>query len=155
MLWKILAVASALVLAPIAVFAALSLFSRRPKTLGVSDARLAPCPKSPNCVCTRDDDELHKIEPLKYRGGPEESRRQLVQLLEAQPTARIVTREADYIHAEFTSRLFRFVDDAEFLFDDAAGLIHFRSASRAGRSDFGVNRRRMEAIRAAFETSAE
>ena len=74
-------------------------------------------------------------------------------LLEAEPQARIVTREPDYIYVEFTSRLFRFVDDVEFLFDDTAGVIHFRSASRAGRSDLGANRRRMESIRAAFQAS--
>ena len=44
----------------------------------------------------------------------------------------------------------RFDDDVEFVVDEQAGTIHFRSASRAGRGDLGVNRRRMEAIVAEF-----
>jgi uncharacterized protein (DUF1499 family) len=65
----------------------------------------------------------------------------------------MVTVEDRYIHAEFTSALFRFVDDVEFQIDAESGLIHFRSASRVGRSDLGVNRKRMESIRMAFEKS--
>jgi len=53
----------------------------------------------------------------------------------------------DYIHVEFRSSFFEFVDDVEFLFDDTAKLIHFRSASRVGYYDFNVNRSRMEDIR--------
>jgi uncharacterized protein (DUF1499 family) len=67
------------------------------------------------------------------------------------PRMTIVTEAGDYLHAEATSRLFRFVDDVEFYVDRAAKVIHFRSASRVGRSDLGVNRARMEQIRAAFE----
>ena len=65
--------------------------------------------------------------------------------------ARIVTAEGDYLHVEFRSAVFRFVDDVEFLVDTREKNIHFRSASRMGYSDLGVNRRRMERIRAAFE----
>jgi uncharacterized protein (DUF1499 family) len=46
------------------------------------------------------------------------------------------------------TRLMRFVDDAEFYLDEKAGVIHVRSASRLGSSDFGVNRARIESIRA-------
>jgi uncharacterized protein (DUF1499 family) len=40
-----------------------------------------------------------------------------------------------------------FVDDVEFWFDPAAGVVQLRSASRVGRGDLGVNRQRIEAIR--------
>jgi uncharacterized protein (DUF1499 family) len=63
-----------------------------------------------------------------------------------QPRTRIVSRDTYYVHAEFRSRLFRFVDDVELVVDPAAHLVHFRSASRVGHSDFGVNRRRMEEL---------
>ncbi|MDQ6965890.1 MAG: DUF1499 domain-containing protein, partial [Mariprofundaceae bacterium] len=53
----------------------------------------------------------------------------------------------DYLHATFTSRLFRFVDDVELHRDAASGVVHIRSASRVGHSDFGVNRKRVEVIR--------
>jgi uncharacterized protein (DUF1499 family) len=65
--------------------------------------------------------------------------------------ARIKTVQERYIHAEFTSFLFRFVDDVEFLLDDGSKTIHVRSASRVGYSDLGVNRRRVEAIRSRFD----
>ena len=71
------------------------------------------------------------------------------------PRTRIAEDDGYYVHAEFRSRVFRFVDDVEFLLDDATGQIYFRSASRVGRSDLGVNRRRMEAIRDAFASATE
>jgi uncharacterized protein (DUF1499 family) len=68
--------------------------------------------------------------------------------------SRIVKTEDTYIHAEFTSAIFRFVDDVEFYLDDTAKTIHMRSASRVGKSDFGVNRKRMEKVRAHFTALA-
>ena len=58
------------------------------------------------------------------------------------------SRCESYLHYEFTSLLLRFVDDVEFVFDDEAKTIHFRSASRTGYGDLGVNRARMEQVRA-------
>lgn len=63
------------------------------------------------------------------------------------PRTKLVDEDESYLHFEFTSLLLRFVDDVEFLFDEKIGTIHFRSASRIGYGDFGVNRRRMEEIR--------
>ena len=57
-----------------------------------------------------------------------------------------------YLHAEFTSRFMHYVDDVEFLYDQAAGLVHVRSASRVGYSDLGVNRKRIESIRRAVKS---
>jgi uncharacterized protein (DUF1499 family) len=68
--------------------------------------------------------------------------------------ANIVTEQEHYIHAEFTSAIFRFVDDAEFYIDDAQKVIHVRSAARLGYSDFGVNRKRMETIRQLFNSAS-
>jgi uncharacterized protein (DUF1499 family) len=55
-----------------------------------------------------------------------------------------------YLWAMFTSRVFRFVDDVEFRMVPTDGLIHVRSGSRVGYSDLGVNRRRVEKLRARF-----
>ena len=63
------------------------------------------------------------------------------------PRTKLVKEEEAYLHYEFTSLLLRFVDDVEFLLDDEMKTVHFRSASRTGHGDFGVNRRRMEDIR--------
>jgi uncharacterized protein (DUF1499 family) len=67
------------------------------------------------------------------------------------PRTVVVTKTDQYLHAEVTSRIYRFVDDVEFYVDKQAGVIHCRSASRVGYSDFGVNRARIEQIRAAVE----
>jgi uncharacterized protein (DUF1499 family) len=122
----------------------------RPPNLGVRDGRLAPCPKSPNCVSTDSTDEKHRMDPLVYATSLAEARDRLVEVLQGMPRTRVITLDPDYIHAECRSRLFGFTDDVEFLLDDANKTVHFRSASRKGYSDLGVNRKRMEQIRERF-----
>ncbi len=132
---------------PVMVLAILSALSRRPDTLGVHDGRLSPCPETPNCVSSTATDEPHRVEPLELRGNPDEALDRLAAVVESFPRARIVERSKTYIHAEFKSALFRFVDDVEFLVNENEERIDVRSASRVGRSDLGVNRRRVEEIR--------
>jgi uncharacterized protein (DUF1499 family) len=127
-----------------------SLFSSKPTNLGVTNGRLAPCPDSPNCVSTQATDDAHHIEPIPFDGTPREAMTRLKTVLASRPRVRIVMETDTYLHAEFTSLIFRFVDDVEFVVDDQRKVIDFRSASRVGRSDLGVNRKRMEAIRQAF-----
>ena len=71
-------------------------------------------------------------------------------LVAEMPRTKIVIVEGNYLHAEFRSSVFRFVDDVEFLIDPKERAIHFRSASRVGYSDFGVNRRRMQQVQKGF-----
>jgi uncharacterized protein (DUF1499 family) len=139
----------ALLLLPVAILGGLSAFSRRPDDLGMVDGRLRPCPNKPNCVCTFDQNPEHTIDPLPENTDAVWQRLQSV--VGSLPGARIVSVTDTYLHAEFTSRLFRFVDDVEFMRHPSGG-IHFRSASRVGHSDLGVNRARMEGIRQRIET---
>jgi uncharacterized protein (DUF1499 family) len=149
--WQwVLAVAACVLLAGVVMLALLSALARRPTNLGVHGGRLADCPDTPNCVCSQAGDELHGIEPLRYQGRADRAMARLREVLEDLPRTRVVEASDKYLHAECTSLLFRFVDDVEFLQDETAGVIHCRSASRAGRGDLGVNRRRIEAIRQAF-----
>jgi len=120
------------------------------ETTGLEGGRLRPCPDRPNCVCTQDTDERHRIEPIRFEGPREEARERLLAVIGQMDRATLVRAVADYIHVEFRSAVFRFVDDVEFLIDETARLIHFRSASRAGYYDFKVNRKRMEDIRRRF-----
>jgi uncharacterized protein (DUF1499 family) len=90
------------------------------------------------------------MEPIPYNGSPAQVRQRLLEVLRRYPRTRIVRQEPDYLKAECRSRIFGFVDDVELVFDDEARLIHFRSASRLGYGDHGVNRNRMKEIRAAF-----
>jgi uncharacterized protein (DUF1499 family) len=130
---------------------AMGLFSgKRPDSLGVANGRLAPCKPSPNCVSSQADrgDTVHYIAPLAAGANPGETYARLQQLVRAAGNARIVTDTPDYLYAEYSSRVFGFIDDVEFWLDTRTGVIHVRSASRLGYSDLGVNRDRIEGIRA-------
>jgi uncharacterized protein (DUF1499 family) len=121
---------------------------KRPDNLGVREGRLAPCPNTPNCVCSYDTDSEHTIAPLKSNSSPEQGIADLKQIIRSMPKTQIIWESDDYICAEFTSKLMGFVDDVEFYVDRGTGLIQVRSASRLGKSDLGVNRKRIEDIRA-------
>lgn len=124
----------------------------RPSNIGVKEGRLAACPKSPNCVVSQGQaDAEHAIAPFTYSGEAADAMNVLRQVVAAQAGSEIVEQTDNYLYAEFTSGLMGFVDDVEFYFPaDEPGTIHVRSASRLGESDLGVNRKRVEAIRAAF-----
>ena len=108
---------------------------------------LAPCPSSPNCVSTHAQDEGHAIAPFRYRKSRAEAKEALKEVIRSLPRTKLVEEDESYLHYEFTSLLLRFVDNVEFLFDDETKTIHFRSASRTGYGDLGVNRTRMEQVR--------
>jgi uncharacterized protein (DUF1499 family) len=121
----------------------------RPTDLGVTDGQLKVCPSSPNCVSSQSRDAEHSIAAIATT-TPKATLDQIATLIEADASAQIITRADDYINAEYTSDLMGFVDDVEFWADAATGKIEVRSASRLGESDLGVNRKRIEAIRAAL-----
>jgi uncharacterized protein (DUF1499 family) len=114
---------------------------------------LAPCPSRPNCVSSLADDAAHRIEPLALRVPVERGWPQLRDALASLPRARIVETGDGYLHAEVTSRLFRFVDDVEVLRVPGTARIDVRSASRVGYSDLGVNRARVESLRDALRNA--
>lgn len=128
----------------------LSFTAIRPDHLGPNSGKLAPVPDSPNCVSTMTDKPDFLMEPLDVSGleSPMEALKDLIGARFSR--AKLVVDQGDYLHYEFTSLIFRFTDDVEFLLDEANSKIHFRSASRVGYSDMGANRKRMERIRAAF-----
>lgn len=120
----------------------------RPSNLGAQEGWLAACPISPNCVSSQSTDVIHRIEPLAYKSSKDQAYAELKSVIQSMKLAKIVKETDYYIHAEFRSAVMRFVDDVEFRFDEDAKLIQVRSASRVGYSDLGVNRRRIESIRA-------
>lgn len=122
---------------------------RRPNDLGVRQGKLKAASPTPNSVNSQSADGYARIAPLNYLGDGKIAMVKLHGIVAAMPAARIVESRPDYLYAEFKSKWLGFVDDGEFYLDEQAGVIHVRSASRLGRGDFGVNRRRVEAIRAA------
>lgn len=113
----------------------------------MNDRTLSPCPDSPNCVSTQATDEGHAIAPLRYTKPRAEAKEALKAVINSLSRTKLLEEDESYLHYEFTSLLLRFVDDVEFLFDAEDKTIHFRSASRTGYSDLGVNRQRMEQVR--------
>ena len=89
--------------------------------------------------------------PVRYQKARAEAKEVLKEVVRALPRTKLIQEDEAYLHFEFTSLIMRFVDDVEFLFDDEAKTMHFRSASRTGYSDLGVNRKRMEEIRRLVE----
>jgi len=118
-----------------------------PSASEIGDGRLPPCPASPNCVCSDDPDEGHRIDPFPLATAPEAAWAALRSLLESWPRATVVSATPLELRVEVRSRLFRFVDVLEFRLRPADRRIAVRSAARLGYSDFGVNRRRLESIR--------
>ncbi|MBE2221347.1 MAG: DUF1499 domain-containing protein [Anaerolineae bacterium] len=116
----------------------------------LSAGRLAPCPESPNCVSSYETDEVHGMEGMIYEGETAVAQAKLLAIIQAMPGSTLITNEPGYLHAEFRSPIWRFVDDVEIYFDETAGLIQFRSASRLGYGDGDANRKRMEEIRAVY-----
>lgn len=114
--------------------------------IGFSEGKLAPCPDSPNCVSTQSEEKRHAMKPLPYLQTPEASRDKILSILKDMKRTKIIKLTEFYIHVEFRTALFRFVDDVEFFLDETTRVIHFRSASRVGYYDFGLNRRRMKRI---------
>ncbi len=137
----------------IVALVAMALFGcagRRPTTLGVEGARLSPCPSSPNCVSSDAADSAHSVEPLALAVPAAQAWTAARDAVAKLPRTRIVTDADGYLHAECRSALMGFVDDLELHLRPADAQIAVRSASRLGYSDMGVNRRRVEALRAAL-----
>jgi uncharacterized protein (DUF1499 family) len=126
---------------------------KRPNYLGLKNGWLPRCKRTPNCVSSQADpsDREHYIAPIPFKGSALEAMAAVRKAVESMPRATVIRHEANYLYAEFRSKVMRFVDDAEFAIDEKAGVMHVRSASRLGRRDFGVNRARVEAVRSILE----
>jgi uncharacterized protein (DUF1499 family) len=127
---------------------------KMPTDLGVHEGRLKPPSKTPNSVSSQaplypdyTQRAYADIAPLPLNGDAAATLARIGNIIEAMEGGEIVKREPGYLYAQFTTRIMRYVDDAEFWFDPDAGVIQVRSSSRLGSSDLGVNRKRIEFIR--------
>jgi uncharacterized protein (DUF1499 family) len=151
LMWAITLVSVLIVLCAIMLGCA----GKRPSSVGLTDDRLFPCPKSPNCVSSMAEDKAHHIEPFTYSSEKQKALEALLQVISDQARATIIEQSDHYLHVEFKSKYFRFVDDVEFYFPNIEPIIHIRSASRVGRSDLGVNRNRMNHVREQYYKALE
>lgn len=123
---------------------------KRPSTLGVHRGALAPCPSTPNCVSSQAEDRVHAVAAFDLAVASAEAWEAVYEAVAAMPRTTVITRDASYLHAECASRVFGFVDDLELHLRSDDAQIDIRSASRLGRGDLGVNRRRVERLRRAL-----
>lgn len=132
----------------------IDVMSHRPAALGVTEGQLVPCPDSPNCVSTQADpaDEQHYIEPMTYTGESAVAMDNMIEAIESMKGSEIITREPNYIYAEYTTAMMHYIDDVEVYIDDTEKQIHLRSASRLGHSDLGKNRARLEELINAYNS---
>ena len=124
----------------------------RPSNLGVSNGQFtAPVPDSPNCVSSQapTSDKEHYIAPLTVTGSASEAIAKIKAVVQAMERTEIIEETGDYLYAEFATKLMGYVDDVEF-YADGGGTVQVRSASRLGKSDLGLNRKRIEEIRSAL-----
>ena len=126
-------------------------YASKPKTaIGLVEGKLAVCSSKPNCVCSEHDkDDSHSIEPVSVVSSV---LNEAVKKVLLEMGAEIVTEQDDYIAATFTSHFFSFIDDFEIRLDRENQLVHVRSASRVGHSDFGVNRKRVMKFKVALDS---
>ncbi len=128
-----------------------------PTDLGVRDGKLKPPSSTENSVSSQAalyPDHPQRIyadiAPLALKGDGPATLARIKAIVEGMDGAKVIKSEPGYLYAQFTTRLMKYVDDVEFWFDPAANAIQVRSASRVGRGDMGVNRKRIEAVRTAL-----
>jgi uncharacterized protein (DUF1499 family) len=118
--------------------------------LGVKNGKLIKCPDTPNCVNSQIKSTEHYIKPIHFEGNIKAFDRRLKEALKKTKNPKVISSRENYYRIEFTSSLFRFVDDVELYISNPTLeelIIHVRSASRIGHSDLGVNRDRVEKLR--------
>ena len=119
----------------------------------MSDRTLKECPDSPNCVSTQTLQKDKQMDPIPFELDVKEIKKVIQDVVEKRPRTELKTETDTYLHYTFESKIFGFIDDVEFLIDAEKKRIHFRSASRTGYSDLGVNRKRMTELREAIQTA--
>jgi uncharacterized protein (DUF1499 family) len=119
---------------------------KTPSNLGVKEGQLASMPNSPNAVSSQTDLESYYVEPIPFKVDLETTKKAILSAVTNYGDGEIKTDDSNYIHIVFTTSAMKYHDDVEFYFDEEARVVHFRSASRIGYSDMGLNRDRYEAL---------
>ena len=149
---KVILIASAIVVTIIAVVIFMLWKNTTiPSGLGVRNEKMAPLPTTPNAVSSQTADEEKKVTPFPFKGDIQQTKEAIKQALLAYKNIEIYAEDQNYIHAISTTGTMKYHDDLEFYFDEQAGLVHFRSASRVGYSDMGLNRERYNRLKDLYD----
>ncbi|MGK0466635.1 DUF1499 domain-containing protein [Clostridium sp.] len=118
-----------------------------PENLGVNNGKLAKLSNKPNAVSSQTDEKDKRVDALKFKGNLENSKNEIYKAIENYGNAKTVINEKNYLYVIFTTGKMKYHDDVEFYFDESEKLIHFRSSSRIGYSDLGLNRERYNKLK--------
>nr|WP_287410328.1 DUF1499 domain-containing protein [Pseudodesulfovibrio sp.] len=121
--------------------------------MGMHEGVFATCGESDDCVSSQANDAKHKIAPIKANGDPEIVMVDLGNAIDSIFGGKVLLVQDNYLRAEFKSTVMRTMDDAEFFYDQHAGVIHVHAISRGDFFDFDGNRDRIEELRQTFEES--
>ncbi|MBI9014170.1 MAG: DUF1499 domain-containing protein [Clostridiales bacterium] len=135
----------------------LVMMSKNMKTpeLGVEDGLFKPLSSKPNGVSTQTKDEDKLVEPLPFSKDLDSTKALIIEVCKSYGDVKIVKEERNYIHVVFTTGKMKYNDDAEFYFDENSQLVHYRSESRIGYSDMGLNRERYDALASSYNKLME
>lgn len=140
-------------LRPLLMASLLALYGH-PSQAATADNMLSPCPDTPNCVSTEATHESQRVPTVAFTDTPAAALVRARAALLAEPRSKVMIERNGYIRGECRTFLFRFVDDVDIVVDPVARVFRFRSASRVGRSDLGVNRQRIERIASRLRPAA-
>lgn len=118
--------------------------------LGHVNGQLKPLSANPNGVSTHTDDPSKQVAPWPFKEDLATTMAAIRHTLNQVEGAEIVEDQSNYLRVVFVTPLMRYRDDAEFYLDEASQQVHFRSASRAGKSDLGLNRERFDKLTAIY-----
>lgn len=125
-----------------------------PLGLGVNNGKLFGVPKSPNAVSSFSEDLEKYVEPFKFKSDLISTKASIKKALEGYGNIEIKSESDKYIYAVSKTKI-GFRDDLEFLFDEQKKVVYFRSASRVGYYDMGLNKKRYEKLVELYEKTTE
>jgi uncharacterized protein (DUF1499 family) len=118
-----------------------------PENLGINNGKLAKLSNKPNAVSSQTEEKDKRVEALKFKGNLENSKNEIYKAIETYGNVKTVKNDENYLYVIFTTGKMKYHDDVEFYFDEGEKLIHFRSSSRVGYSDLGLNRERYNKLK--------
>ncbi len=141
-----------LLLIVVGMFFMMGRYSANQQAPVLSNDEKFSCGATPNCVTSQQvRRSSQKIDPLNLEGFDDAHKSLLDAVLAT--GGEVVDDGNGSIVAVYTSSFFGFVDDVMIRVDAPGQRAEIISRSRVGYSDLGLNRKRVEAIRAALNGS--
>lgn len=144
MMWIVFSIIGILV---VGMVGSMVMQNQKPQiVLGLENGKLRELPSKPNAVSTQTNQVDKQIQPLALKETLKQSKDAIKEALKSYGGIEIKEETENYIYAIATTDKMKYRDDIEIYFDEANKVIQYRSASRVGYSDMGLNKLRYEKI---------